>query len=144
MSDLVNLRFYCQSKYLSDRFNRLFRQNKYLAPEQQKTWLKLLEGWYNSQPVQIPGPDDILAQDVEDNIAQDNYDSAPLDYDGTHQPHSPRKRLRSGNTYLALARPSSAVPLAPDVKPSLSILKGCEPLTTQHILENCTIPQLQA
>jgi hypothetical protein len=141
------LRFYCQSKYLSNRFNRLFRQIKYLAPDQQKTWMKLLEGRYNSQPVQIPGPDNIFAQDADqdaEDMAQDNYDSATLDYDGTQQPQAPRKRLWSGNTYLALACPSSAVPLAPDVKPSRSIVKGCEPLTTDHILENCTIPQLQA
>ena len=172
MVDLVDLRFYCESRYLSERFNRLFRQNKYLPPCESKTWQTLLEGKYQKE-IGVPGstddllpgdaiPDDFLPGGEEafpdhTGFFPDDISSNPLnnpfqpaaDCDPPDETQFLTRKTRSGKVYLALPTPcsTSIIPDDKTSRPPKSIISASLPYvppTTCEILSSCTRPLYKA
>ena len=61
MTDLIHIKFSLKNKYIKSHFNRLAKNNKFLGPDQTKTWRSLLNmdspGTNLSLPTCTPEPD---------------------------------------------------------------------------------------
>ena len=50
LNHLSQIRFYVKSRYLESRFNRLYKNKKYLSPNAAKKWKTLLQSDTQKQP----------------------------------------------------------------------------------------------
>jgi hypothetical protein len=91
LDHLIQMKFSLQNAYINSHFNWLMQANKYLGPDEKKTW-RNLAGNQPSLHVAQPARKDASAQD---HYTQETTTSTELTYD----PDCPTKRTRSGHVY---------------------------------------------
>ena len=104
-TDLVNLRGVLQDHQLADLGKDLLRSNKYLAPDQSKTWKSIIDPTNVSEQVfdqlcgELQTNDPLLPQVEVGSDHQENKDK--LQQDDLSEGQYNRRTTRSGKTYLA-------------------------------------------
>ena len=121
-TNLVNLRGVLQDHQMADLGKDLLRSNRYLAPDQSKTWKTILD------PTDIP--EQVFKQlcdDLEHNeqlLPQVDIDSdqqetnETLEQDDLLEGQYKRRTTRSGRTYLAACLRALVRPIPPNNTPS--------------------------
>ena len=107
LENLVQMKFSLQNAYVHSHFNRLMKQNKYLGPDERKTWRNSV----GDQP----------SLHVK-NASSVNYDINPVEKvpSELNDPDCPARRTRSGQIYHTVCAQLKPI-ISPSASPSPSM-----------------------
>ena len=118
LNHLAQIKFHVKSQYLENKFNKLYQNNKFLSPNQSKTWKTLLktdnqnqsdtdnqnqsDTDNQNQPDTDPNQQTSMLEEKTDSFSQSNA-SQPDSYHNENNV-SDTRRTRSGQIYACLSQ----------------------------------------